>query len=267
MARKRTEREKLAFFALDDFTGWVTGRDPDAPVTAGDFAALVAEYEEAGFPRVAADYDDMIDDVVNRRQRRAWQLARSHAFERVLVKRIAHLFPNHGELCEDGRHISRRILPGLFQAVIMMLGHDDLAAHRKECQDILQNLRDPETDEFDWDRLYADKRANDLVDDVLAQGLGYLDDARKRMDWFRRLVNSHLAPAETFLFEGEKAAVWVIDEVGSVDVLSSLFKRLHERSEDADERALLDSEYGAVNIDKLRQFYEGLGELRQSLPA
>lgn len=255
--KKTTNSGALAVSILDAFAAWCA-RQPAEDGGGGLVGQLAARFKAEQGDSLTTEIDEAIENLVAVRQRKLWEAVRQHPFERVLVKRIAHLFPKEGELSGDGTTVSRRLLPGLQQAVEMMIGHDDLVHHRKACQELLKDLRARAGEDFDWDTLYDHVEANDLVDDVLAQGIGYLDDVEKRVDWFRRLVNSHLAPPENYMFEGERAAIWTLDVQGSRRLMAALFARLRKRSDDPVERSKLEERHGKDALERLRRFHDGL---------
>jgi DNA-binding response OmpR family regulator len=65
--------------------------------------------------------------------------ARENFFGRLLVRRFAQLFvENDGP--DSEKVLSRRILPGFFVAVDMMLGPERVEGYQKQCQDIVKRL-------------------------------------------------------------------------------------------------------------------------------
>jgi len=96
-----------------------------------------------------------------------WEQNRRHPFERILVKRIAHLFPP-SESLSDKRALSRRILPGSMIAFEGIAGTEFVNQCRAAGRGIFKSLREMRGEDFTWANFYNDQSANDLSADLLA---------------------------------------------------------------------------------------------------
>lgn len=121
-------------------------------------------------------------------------------FTRALVQPFAHLFdtaPNQS-LAEGA--LSRRMLPGFFIALRLMVGGERYEHAQAVCESTLvKNRTSPEdlgTLKF-WDDLYAEEAVAEVVADIYSRALLRLTMYEKRKNWFIRMVNSQLSAIDS----------------------------------------------------------------------
>ncbi len=262
MMEKDSPAADLAFHATERFLAW-TRRDPVAmealrSVEAGQLRLLFARFRDMDEAVVMWEFETLLDGVLKERIRKTAFTQRKNPLERVLCERICEMFPAPGALTKAEGSISRRLLPGLFQAVEMMIGHDDLAERRQRCNDTLERLLRNENGDAAWETLCSDDEVNDMIDDVLARGLAYFDSTRKRIDWFQRLINGNLAKPGVYEFEGEASATWALDNLGTKKILAALYAPLISKCENPHEIADLEARHGKLTVAKLTEFLNTL---------
>jgi hypothetical protein len=132
-------------------------------------------------------------------------------FTRALVQPFAHLFdtaPNQS-LAEGA--LSRRMLPGFFIALRLMVGGERYEHAQAVCESTLVKNRTSPDDlgslKF-WDDLYADEAVAEVVADIYSHALLRLTLYEKRKNWFIRMVNSQLSAIDA-MTEQEDEAHWV----------------------------------------------------------
>jgi hypothetical protein len=165
--------------------------------------------EEQG--RFLPTYQRSWDERSRVRDTRSWEASRKHPFDRILMKRFAHLFPARSG--DDGGAgdgvLSRRMIPGFDLAVDKMIGPTLYEQCQRKSQAIIERYANGHGGGFNWDAIYADGEANALANDVLVVMAHYFTEFDKRRAWFMSLVNSHLAaasrPADEFWRFGEGA--------------------------------------------------------------
>ncbi len=209
-------------------------------VVMGFIERLRQEARSSGGKLTLADLDRLADDFHNKSAalRQAFEMsfeayarAREHAkafqnrqypFNRLLVRRFEHLLA-HGKN-RDG--IPRRVLPGFFMAVEMMLGPQVYEAYQEHGRAIVGRLSQAKGGRFGWGDLYADAEAATLAFDALVAMAAYFADYDKRARWFLTVVNGHLAPAHANATPEE--AAWQLDDATFKNFLAALFAELKD---------------------------------------
>ena len=69
-----------------------------------------------------AVFEKSFEEYVRARERAAWDRAREYPYDREMVERFAHVFPEKSDDPQSEILISRRMLPGFFMATTMILG-------------------------------------------------------------------------------------------------------------------------------------------------
>ncbi len=197
-----------------------------------------------------AIFQESFEAYVRAREHGTWEQSREFLFDRLIVRKFAHLFPQDQATKLGGGIISRRMLPGFFIALGMMLGEEVVQSYQERCRRIIERLTDPETDELDWYWAYDDDEANAVVLEALAAMAFYFDSLEKRVGWFVELVNDHLAPAD-LKREGDDAATWMFTHHDFMRFLKALFRDLREAMETEIGRLRITRMHGAEACAKL----------------
>jgi hypothetical protein len=176
-------------------------------------------------------------------ERDHWEQLRKRPFDRLLVKRFAHLFPP-AESLQDGTGISRRVLPGLFAAFEKLAGSEFVGQCRGAGRRLFQEFRDEHGADFDWPDYYASPSANDLLDDLMVVIAWSFKDIERRLDWMLATVNANLAAPEDYAFEGDGVETWRLDRTGLLAILRALFIDFPEQLGNEDLRRHFLQRYG-----------------------
>jgi hypothetical protein len=120
------------------------------------------------------------------------------------------------------RAISRRILPGFFVAVDMMLGPELVEQYQTRCQDIINRLSGGDRSRISWDEYYADPEARKLVLDAQIKMALHFRELDKRIVWLTTLINNHVGTT------AHPASVPAITPRDTTVLLSLLFKDLSD---------------------------------------
>ena len=113
-------------------------------LTVRDLQEMNREFEKKA-EALQAVFEKSFEDYVRARERAAWDRARDYPFDRQMVERFAHLFPESSDLSRNQVFISRRMLPGFFIATTMMLGPEVIEDFQERCRAILHRLKDSRT--------------------------------------------------------------------------------------------------------------------------
>ena len=194
--------------------------------------ALARRFVAAEQGRFRRFYQRAWDECGARREALARERLRHQSFDRLLMRRFAHLFPPRDQ--DDGAEgvLSRRMIPGFALALDKMVGPERRAQAEQAARALLDRHPGPEGG-CDWAAAYADPAAQALVDEVLVLVAGVFDPVERRRAWLVELINAHLAPAAP----GAPDRGWRLSEAGADRLLTALFAPLAERVTRAPEAA------------------------------
>ncbi|MDP6883866.1 MAG: hypothetical protein QF830_07010, partial [Rhodospirillales bacterium] len=144
-----------------------------------DIRAIGHEFEKKT-EALQAVFETSFEKYVQIRERAVWNQARQYPFDRLIVKKFEPLFPGMGgrDLRDGG--LSRRILPGFFLAMNLMLGDDVIEDYQARCRAIIKRLQEKSGDAFEWDEAYDDPEAARVTLDAVAAMASYFGNLEKR---------------------------------------------------------------------------------------
>jgi len=259
---KAMESEQLAFHILETFVEMLAAEAEHSPgtLTPERLKELTQAFENGGSDEVLASFRLNLDQYLREHERDIWDQTRKKPFDRILVKRISSLFPAEGELDHCDNCLSRRILPGFFMAIEMMAGPELYEQCQGACRAIVKANRDEHGANFRWRFVYADANAIELINDLLVVVATHFDDFEKRREWLHELIDSHLAPAEDYIFEGESVTDWHFRTSDTVTMLRALFEPFEAMLTDTEFRQHEEERYGLKTTraieDMIRQLIE-----------
>lgn len=173
--------------------------------------------------------------------------ARENFFGRLLVRRFAHLFiEDDGSLPVD-KVISRRILPGFFVAVDMMLGPELVEDYQRRCREIVKRLGGDTGGNVSWEDYYSDQEAVKLVLDAQIKMALHFREIEKRIVWLTTLINNHVGAAS------HRPSAQLIRSQETAILLSYLFSDLAKVLSEEDGRRFISRRYGEDICIRLSQ--------------
>lgn len=182
-------------------------------------------------------FEKSFEDYVEVRERSSWDTSRNFPFDRLIVKKFSHLFEDGEALMAGKNTISRRILPGFFMAVNMMLGPDAIEDYQEKCRKLVDVIRKKRGRAFTWEDAYKDSKTNKVIQDAMITIAFQFENLEKRSIWFIDMVNNHLAPAN----EGAPDASWLMSQGAFMRFFDALLSDL---------MAAMDTEGGRMEISK-----------------
>jgi len=183
---------------------------------------------------------------VKARERSVWDSQRNFPFDRMMVKKFSSLFRDGAALGPDD--LCRRMLPGFFVALGMMLGPDVVEEYQEKLRGVVERARGDGTTVFNWDDVYKDPTAKTLALNAEVEVAMHFDEFEKRSGWFINMVNGHLTPVEP----GAHANVagWEMSQTGFKNFLNALMSDLVAQLDtDAGKMAITKKYGGAVCAD------------------
>lgn len=202
-------------------TAFVDKLKAEAEARGGHLTSRDLEVMQADFNRqveaLSSVFEQSFEVYVKARERAVWDQQRNYPFDRLMVKKFSNLFRDGGEIGSDD--LSRRMLPGFFVALGMMLGTEVVEKYQQKIQTIVDKVKAGGKSVFNWDDVYADEVAKTVSLDAEVGIAGYFEDFDKRAEWFIELINNHLTPPEPGV---GAAAGWELNHAGLKKFLNAL---------------------------------------------
>ncbi len=236
----RSPKEQSQAMAETVVAGFVDRLKTEADAKGGYLSAADLDTMQSEFSAQTKALTEVFEqsfDAFSDAQRKAeWDKKRELPFNRIVVKKVSHLF---GETERQGFDtIRRRMLPGFFAALGMMLGPDAIEEFQESCRLIVGRIREERGPTFDWDDVYTSPEANAIVLDVQVAVAAHFEDLERRSDWFIELVNGSLAPITDV---NRDEAGWELTPAGFRRFLTAFL---------ADLKELLETDLGKLQITK-----------------
>lgn len=206
MQKRRHERSRmLAQAVVEAFTERLKEELMKQGGTLGQphVEALNTEFQ-AKADQLTAVFEKALSETAREQEASRWHAIKRPAFDRLMVKRFEHLFIRRGD---DGRihgSVSRRVLPGFFLGLNMMLGPELLERYQKRCDEAVERVMKG-TLPVDWVRVEHDDEVQKTILDAQLAIARHFEDVERRGAWFLHIINTHLAPVAD---EHAPDAVW-----------------------------------------------------------
>ncbi|HIJ44256.1 MAG: hypothetical protein QF511_04825 [Rhodospirillales bacterium] len=257
LASPASQSQALAETMVSSFLDRLTAeaRRKGGVLSIDDLQGLEQEFEKKA-EALQVVFEKSFEEYVRVREQAVWDQVRSYPFDRMIVKKVSHLFADGKGLLESDDTVSRRILPGFFLALGMMLGSDAVEEYQNKCRKIIDKIRVKKGESFDWQDLYGDQEANQVILDAVISLASHFEDLDKRIVWFTDLINGHLAP-----FDGKKnkdEAIWTFTGAACLRFLNALFADLRETLSTEGGRLAVSKRYGVDVCVSLADFLRKL---------
>ncbi len=180
---------------------------------------------------------------------------RHSPFDRLIVTPIEHLFPRRDPI-PTKPVLSRRILPGFFMAVSMMIGADVIEDYRKQAKDIFERVGAGTAGDAGWKPFLADAQAQRLLADSLVGMAVHFANPDKRATWFMAVINNHLRPPHA---EPGIASTWKLGRPAYERMVDALFSDLRAAAVTAKEREALTRRFGPETCASIVTIMRALG--------
>ena len=215
-------------------------------LTIADIQNMGTEFQQQT-SALSTVFEQTLTQTARAASGQSWDQVRKAPFDRIIVKTFSHMFADGTQLRDQKKGLSRRMLPGFFMALNMMLGEENVRALQDKCRDILDTLRQTKDGDFQWDYFYENTEARALVVDAMITMALHFENLGRREAWFLDLVNSHLGPADD---PGSPAAHWQLTAPAFYRLLNAMFDCLKKELKGDGRAAILDR-HGNEKIAKL----------------
>lgn len=181
---------------------------------------------------------------------------RRQPFDRLIVETFEKQFTGPNGTPTEKGGISRRILPGFFMAVNMMIGPDAAAEFRSRAEQILDRVHDGNPNDLDWRPFLNDTEARALRMDALVTMAIHFANPDKRAKWFINLINNHLSPPSR---DPHAEPGWTLSRISYERMIDALFSGLMDLIKEPKGREMLTRRYGAETCNSMITIMKGLG--------
>lgn len=183
---------------------------------------------QAKADQLTSVFEQAFQDAAREQQELKWNAIKRPAFDRLIVKRFEHLFVHRGDDGVLHGCLSRRMLPGFFLALNMMLGPDALKKLHNRCDNTVERLMKGRLP-VDWNFVDQDASILEIILDAQYAITMHFEDTQRRSVWFAQIVNSHLAPPA---HEDAEDAGWELSHRALHLLLNSLMSDLSKAVND-----------------------------------
>ncbi len=227
-------------------------------LSIADIEALRLEFE-GKIGALQKVFEQSFEDYVKVRERAAQEQARRYPFDRLIVQRFAPVFTSDGgpSFAEGG--LSRRMLPGFFMAMNMLLGHDIIDVYQEQCRRLVARVKAAHGNRLDWADVHADDEARTLTNDAMVTMAPHFEDLRRRGTWMVELINGHLAPPDVAR-EGAGVENWQLSERGYILLLDALYSDIREKMQTETGRLRLTRAYGGDTVAAIAELLKRLDQ-------
>ncbi len=182
-----------------------------------------------------------------------WTAERKFHFERIMVKCFSSLLPRNDESIEEGRHLSRRIIPGFIHALQQMMGPENYEQYGERAKTLVEALRAVHSESFTWNEVYADSSCQVVVEEVLIDIAHHFDDMAKRRNWMIDVVDAHMPGTAK---EAEKG--WNFGDGAFHTLMNALYGHFREMLEAPEMRNQLAINHSDAKVAVLETLLAGL---------
>ena len=234
------QTQQLANSVVSNFTNRLTAEAnaKGGSLTVQDIQALNKEFEQQA-KDLKGVLDKSFEEYVSARERASWSQSRKYPFDRMIVKTFSNMLEDDSRKLRRQDSVSRRILPGFFMALSMILGPDKMEAYQGKCRAVVKLVKRAYGDKFEWEDIYESDDARAIVIDALIDIAHSFDNIDKRAEWFIDMINAHLPPPD------DKTTQTEADWQFTTDGFKQFFKAMMSDLTDA-----LDSEGGRLLITR-----------------
>ena len=231
--------DKVDMDKAEDFENSLSEIEADIDAMGQEFRAQLVTIE-AVFVKAVEDY---ARGQVQPREEKS----RTNHFQRLLIHNFEHRFANETDLPEQSEKLSRRMLPGFFNMLQLMLGERRLAQFEKNAKDVVSKLRDKNSGTVDWSEVYRSPDARKLCIQAEIEIARHFTEMEKRLNWMVAILNAHLIPAD----KRTHSHGWVMNTRNAELMLSALLRDLRAALSNQKARAKMEDKLGQQTVTLL----------------
>lgn len=170
--------------------------------------------------------ENALEDFAIAREQSHFSLSRDNPFNRLFVSEIDFLFVSDEEAPRSFHKVSRRILPGFFKAMKLMMTPELIEQFQDRTRAIIKRVSEGREDDFAWEDVFRETDAQELCLDAEVAMAFHFKELEKRSEWFVNLINENLPPLPAASSPASKD--WRLSPQTFQDLLNSLFAKLRK---------------------------------------
>ena len=205
-------------------------------VNLQDIQDLEGEFEKKT-DALQITLENAMDDFARAREQSHFSLTRDNPFDRLFVAEIDDMFVGDEEAPRSFHKVSRRILPGFFKAMNLMMTPDLIEEYQERTRAIVKRVSEGREDDFTWEDVFKEADAQDLCLEAQVAMALHFEELDKRSEWFVKLINENLPPLDPS--SSPAAKDWRLSPETFSELVGALFAKL---------RKALASEMGEIKI-------------------
>jgi len=191
---------------------------------------------------------------VKAQERSNFDQQRHSPFDRLMVKKFSGLFKDGDHLGPDD--LCRRMLPGFFVDLGMMLGPDVIEKYQEKLRAVVKRVKDDGQGVFNWEFVYKDKTAIGIALNAEVEIAQHFDEYDKRSEWFINMINGHLTAVEADAHP--KVRDWEISTEGFKAFMRGWLSDLRQQLDSDSGKMAITKKYGAETCADLFDIYAHL---------
>ena len=200
-------------------------------------------------------FENAFNEALREQEELKWQQIKRPAFDRLMVKRFDAMFMRRDKDGHLHGTFSRRILPGFFLALNMLLGPDKLEELQNRSDEAFARVMKG-ISPVDWDLLDQDREIRDVVLEAELSIAWQFADTQKRAEWFIQVVNANMAPPPDNAHHEE--VQWELDHRSFLMLISALLEDLRIATGDAQEWKRLRQRFPELKRNELATILDRL---------
>lgn len=219
-----------------------------------DVAEMGAEFRTQ-LTEIRTIFLDAVKNYAKASHRSLSDELRENAFQRLMVHRFEARLAPDSALDKSPDRLTRRMLPGFFSALSLMIGQDNLKKFNHEAEILAKGLKSELGDAFDWTEVYNSKTGRRITlhaEILMAQNFR---DVEKRIDWLIAFINGNLITIDRSL----PGADWAFSESAARSLLSDLFSGTRNALSNDVRRDALARSLSPKAIDQLEALIKSIG--------
>lgn len=221
-------------------------RDNKGQLTAADIVEMGDNFRTE-LTSIKASFLDAVEGYTMAREKKYLSQTRSDFFHRLLVRTFERQFTDEKTLQNQPEMLSRRMLPGFFNMILVMFGKPKLAEYEQRVTALIERLQHDHGGEIEWEDIYNAPEARKISLRAKVEIAQYFEDFDKRLAWMVAMVNSNLIPPS----DNRTGTAWVFNESAAENLLMGLFSDLRLAMNDEKSRETFASQMGPNVVKNL----------------
>lgn len=222
-------------------------------LTLEDIAALDEEFAQRTVALQTA-FEKTFDEYIRAARADETWLPREDPLRRLVVSAFDHLLADETQAGKPGA-LSRRLLPGFFMAMGLMMGPDAVESFERRAKTIVSRNRLLNDEAKTWARVLEDPEAASLRLEALVAIAVHFANPDKRAAWFVDMVNNYLPEAS----EGAADAGWRLSRPAYERLIDALFTPVMKAITGQANRESFARQFGHETLSAVSDIMRGLG--------